>query len=398
MTKQTAGAAALDSAKDVLAGQQPGFALVRGKPEGSAETFIVVSVRGMPRLMLPPNGPALRTGLSSFLGARPWVGPCSAVLPVAAKLGRSDSATLRHLSLQSSTGARSPMRELLSSVIDRDDYFLALRLSFGRPNAKTVAVAVSTTGEVLCFAKFGSEAMTNDLITHESAAINRFADQDLPVALPQSLYSGSWTGNCSVLVTKPLQLGPLSQQANEAHRAADAFTAANGLESSTLRQSAFWHRMNMRFKALCEADGNSSDALELLTRIESTWGEHPFDFGVSHGDWSRANVGLSGDRVAAIDWERFSESAPRGIDAAHFAIIDNSNGPPSKTLDIARLAEQTQQHMNAADRDPSDAKPLVLLALLELVARFMEAKRAGLRTKDSKFEKALQAGLREWSQ
>jgi len=113
--------------------------------------------------------------------------------------------------------------------------------------------------------------------------------------------------------------------------------------------------------------------------------EHPFDFGVSHGDWSRANVGLSGDRVAAIDWERFSESAPRGIDAAHFAIIDNSNGPPSKTLDIARLAEQTQQHMNAADRDPSDAKPLVLLALLELVARFMEAKRAGLRTKDSKF-------------
>ncbi len=387
----TAGAIALNSVVTVLSGRQPdGFALADGLSDSALETFVVVSVRGIPRLMLPPARPAMRAALTAFLGERFWIGAGSIIMPQAAKLSRNDVAPLRQLSLQSATSTRSPMRDLVSSVIQRDDYSLALRLSFGRPNAKTVAAAISHAGEVLCFAKFGSEALTDDLITHESRVIERFAGPDSPLVLPRILYSGTWSGNCSVLITQPLHLSGLSKAAEQAHRAIDTFTAAHQLVQSSLRESVFWTNMRSEFHHVC-----STDDLQLVAEIERIWGEHNFEFGVSHGDWSRANVGLSGDRIAALDWERFCESAPRGIDTAHFAIIDASMGSSGKRLNIRQVIADTQRHIHSAGRDTNDAKPLVALALLDLVLRFKKARQAGVKTKGSIFEDALRASLRD---
>ena len=79
-----------------------------------------------------------------------------------------------------------------------NDFQIAMRLSFGRPNAKMVAVAISSEGEVLCFAKFGSEAMTNGLVAHESAILEQFEGVDMPLIIPSRLFSGAWVGGHNV--------------------------------------------------------------------------------------------------------------------------------------------------------------------------------------------------------
>ena len=102
-------------------------------------------------------------------------------------------------------------------------------------------------------------------------------------------------------------------------------------------------------------------------------------------------------RVAALDWERCTKLAPRGIDIAHFALSENSSGFLRKTLDTDRVANTVRQYLTVANRPPNEAEPLIVLALLEMVIRFRSAQSAGVKTSDSKFGPALQAALQQWS-
>jgi len=397
MVNDSAAAAALHAVERVLSGDQPGFELVDGTIDGPVERFVVVPARGMPRLLLPLPTPAMRAALGSFVGDRPWAGLASPLIRAAARVGRPLRVS-RELSLRSGSATMSPLRALLASVLGRDDFHLALRLSFGRPNAKTVVAAISGSGEILCFAKIGSETMTDDLVAHESRILERFAGTaDSPVLMPRRLYADRWAGGGNVLITEPLQLEPLPRHAPAVHRAADAFAAASLVSSGTLRDSDYWRRIAERIAGIGENGATGAGIGDTIERIEAAWGGTGLDFGASHGDWSRANVGLVGGRVAALDWERCTDLAPRGIDIAHFAVLETSSRSRGRSLDIERVAGSTRQYLEEAGRPPDDAKPLVILAFLEMVVRFMTAQRAGLRTADSKFEPALQAGLQNWS-
>ena len=393
--------AAFSAVEKILGGYESGFEVVGGVDPNAIERFVVVSVRGTPRLLLPPDRSIMRSAIASFLGNRRLVGLVTPFIQVASRTGGPLSRVSSDVSLTSQEGTPSPLRGLLASVLDRNDFEIALRLSFGRPNAKTVAMAISRTGEALCFAKFGSEAMTNDLVAHEGAILAQFEGTDMPVIMPRLLYSGKWADGHNVLITAPLRLEPLKLDARDAHQAADAFSSRNFVVNSALRDSAYWRRAIEDATSSFDHEDDHGALLRSITEIEEVWGDNEFDFGASHGDWARANIGLVDGRVAAFDWERFTELAPRGIDVAHFVLSENSPSFFGKSfgasLDIERAAEDVRRYLESAGLPPSNAEPLIMLALLEMVVRFRSAQTAGLRSADRKFGPALEAGLRRWA-
>lgn len=378
----------------ILSGYTPGFELIGGAAPNAIERFVVLCVRGSPRLLLPPTKPAMSTAIKSFLGSRRGASLVPPLVQVASRIGGPLAYISSEVSLTSEAGVASPLRELISSVLGRNDFQIALRLSFGRPNAKMVAMAISDTGEALCFAKFGSEAMTNDLVAHESAILKEFEGSDIPVMMPRLLYSGTWADGHNVLITAPLQLETLARDACVVHQAADAFSGHNLVTNSNLSDSEYWRQIVENAGKL-EDKGNES-LLVTVAKIEQVWGDRNFDFGASHGDWTRANLGMVAGQVAALDWERYTKLAPRGIDIAHFAISENSSRPFSKSVDIERVALNVRQYLNSTDLPAGNAESLVMLALLEMVVRFKSAQNVGLRSTDLKFGSALKACLEKW--
>ena len=394
--------AAFSAVGKILGGYEPGFELVAGADPEAIERFVVLFVRGSPRLLLPPERPIMRSAIASFLGNHRFANLVMPFVQVASRAGGPLSRVSTDVSLTSRGSAASPLRELISGVLCRDDFEIALRLSFGRPNAKTVAMAISTSGDALCFAKFGSEAMTDDLVAHEGAILERFEGVDMPVIMPRLLYSGTWAGGRNVLITAPLQLVPLKRDARDAHRAADIFASRNFVVNSTLSDSAYWRRVVDSATSSGDHGGSRATLLASITRIEEVWGDSHLDFGASHGDWARANLGMIEGRIAALDWERCTELAPRGIDVAHFALSEGSLSLLGKSLFgrslyIERAAESVRQYLRSAGLPVGNAEPLIMLALLEMVIRFRSARTAGLRSADSKFGPALEAGLRKWT-
>ena len=392
------GKAAFEAAGMVLGGYKPGFELVRGSHPNAIEHFVVLSERGSPRLLLPRARPIMQTAVTTFLGGYRFAFLMPPLLQIASRAGNTFSYLTTTVSLISQERSPSPLRELIADVLQRSDFQIALRLSFGRPNAKTVAMAISDSGEALCFAKLGSEEMTNRLVAHESSVLEDFEGAaDMSVVVPRRLYSGVLAAGHNILITDPLELEPLNRDARSAHQAADAFASQNLVTNSTLSDSSYWRHTVERVEKF-GVSGNSDEILRsTIAEIERTWGGHSFDICASHGDWTRANLGMVNGRVAALDWERCTKLAPRGIDIAHFALSENSSGFLRKTLDTDRVANTVRQYLTVANRPPNEAEPLIVLALLEMVIRFRSAQSAGVKTSDSKFGPALQAALQQWS-
>ena len=165
------GKAAFEAAGMVLGGYKPGFELVRGSHPNAIEHFVVLSERGSPRLLLPRARPIMQTAVTTFLGGYRFAFLMPPLLQIASRAGNTFSYLTTTVSLISQERSPSPLRELIADVLQRSDFQIALRLSFGRPNAKTVAMAISDSGEALCFAKLGSEEMTNRLVAHESSVL-----------------------------------------------------------------------------------------------------------------------------------------------------------------------------------------------------------------------------------
>lgn len=310
------------------------------------------------------------------------------------RIGGPFSKFVSNVSLLSQSGRTSTLRALIEKVLGREDFQMALRLSFGRPNGKTVAVAISNAGEPLCYVKLGAEPFTSALVAHESAILEQFQETEMSLIVPRTLYAGVWTGDHQALITAPLQIEPLGTNAQAAHVAADALATQNLQANCPLIDSDYWQRTSQ----LVRSQEHCADLLNTISAIEQNWGAREFDFGVSHGDWTRANVGKNNGQIAAIDWERQVECSPRGIDIAHFTILEVSSRRFFKTLKVDQLAAKMRQVLKTLGLPEENAEPLILFALLEMVIRFRSAKVAGVKTTDSKFAPALNAGIEKWAQ
>ena len=387
---------ALHSVTQVLAGYQPGFRLVNGQAASASDRFTVVPARGTPRLLLPIKQAAMATALKSFVGGHRWARLAPTVLQVVSKTAGTTPVLSRDVSLISDSGQPAPIRDLFASVLGRSDFELAFRLSVGRPNAKTVAMAISADGDPLCFAKVGSEDMTNSLVEYETKVLEHFQNRDLGVVIPEVLHASRWAGDHHVLITEPLLLSPLKRTATIAHQAADDFTTASPIATFPLRDSPYWHGVVTRINQIREDSSSRAVLTQAISAIEGKWGSTEFDFGYAHGDWSRANLGTVDGKLIALDWERCTDNSPRGIDIAHFAIIENSSSLSNRLLDLDRIEDHTRHYLDEIGRSPLLARPLIAFDLVEMMLRFCTAQAVGLPSHDSSFGPALRAAILRW--
>ena len=383
----------LSKVGNVFGGYESGFEFVEGSRADALEHYLVISARGVPRLLLPASPKLMKIAMNNFLGGRPGALLMPAAVRFAASVGGPFSSVCSKVSLISNNGQASPLRQLISGVVGRDDFHLALRLSFGRPNAKMVAMAISENGKVLCYSKLGSDTITNELVKHESRILDSYEQYNFPVIAPKKMFSGNWGENQHILITSPLELEPLRRDASNAHVAAETLASHGSDTRSTLVDSKYW----MRISALARQHPKHDILPNTVAMIENIWGKCEFDFGNSHGDWTRANVGLVDGRVAALDWERFSHCAPKGIDIAHFAICEKRPYSLGKALNTDQLAEKVRSYLQSADLPEKDAEPLVLFALLEMVVRFKHSAKTEHRSSDVKFGPALLEGIDKWA-
>ena len=392
---------ALRALEQVFSGYAPGLKLIEGSNANAfeqfphtVERFLVLRQGKVPRLILPQSNPAMRKALGEFLGNRPGMGLALPLAHIAIKLGVF-SSYLSEISLTSQTDVSSPFRQFLCSVLGREDFHLALRLSFGRPNAKTVALAISHDGQALCFAKIGSEAMTNDLVAHEGNVLKGLTSESSSILTPRLLYSDVWKQEQHILITEPLLIEALPEDAQMAHRAADDFTASRPITTCKVSESNYWQHVIAWVQQLAESSQRDEVLDAAISTIEKTWGSTVFDFGACHGDWARANVGVVDGRVAAFDWERFNDESPRGIDTAHFAISECTHKGRGRGFDVELAFEKTRRYLTAAGRPADHAELLVILDCLQMFLRFMSARQAGVQSDGSNFRQALQTFLKK---
>lgn len=235
--------------------------------------------------------------------------------------------------------------------------------------------------------------MTGDLVTHESTVLKQLAARTMPLIVPHVLYSGAWAGGQSVLITQPLKLKPLEKQADCVHLAAHQLASLDVVETAELANSVYWGRI----RGLLTSFEDGEKLLKTAAVIEKKWGQLVFDFGMSHGDWTRANLGLVDGQVAALDWERCTNNAPNGLDIAHFAIAESISGGWNRSIDATQVAHILKTYLKTANLPEQHAKPLILLASLEMVIRFKSAANVGLPSKDTKFEQTLHFGTKKWA-
>ena len=132
----------------VLSGYSDGYRLVRGRQADAIEQFVLLGTPGSPRLLLPLAKPLTNSAINGFLGGR----SLSKLLPLLVRfsvaLGGPFTKICGEYSLIASDQSISPIRKLLTDILGRDDFQIALRFSFRRPNGKTVALAISNDGEI----------------------------------------------------------------------------------------------------------------------------------------------------------------------------------------------------------------------------------------------------------
>lgn len=393
---------AMSTAESVLAGNTPGYRLCSQRSDQCVEAFVSISSGGIPRVLLPIPTRPMRAALQAYAtgGFLPVVLP-----PLLGGLARTTLLNRwcgGRIELSSQSGEISPLRSYLTTLLQRGDFQLALRLSFGRPNAKTVITAIADSGDILCYAKAGSSAMSNALVRHEGQVLAKLRPGDFPVVLPELLHVGAWTDEITMLITRPLSMAPLDEDVAAVHKAADAIAVAHGVTSAPLAESDYWQRVLHRVGSCKPSVAEHYGIAPILTRITDTWGHRVIDMGASHGDWSRANVGVVAGRIAAVDWERYAEGCPRGIDTAHFAVLEqavrlHARRAESSGLDFDKVVGNTRRYLSAAGRPVDDAELLIVCAILEMTLRFMDARDSNLPVNDTKFRTALQSAIQLWA-
>ena len=371
-----------------------GYELVDGRPDsGSLETFRILPPRGRARLLAPASGNELIGSYSTFANGRGFRGAAiTSGLWAAVRLGQSDRVLDRRVSLVAHDGVEgSPLRELLESVLHTPDFSIAIRLTSGRPNAKLVVAAISPEGEPFCFAKLAGGPHVAELVRHESRTLADLAAIEHSMVIPEVLFAGDWQG-VETLITTALPMRRLPRSAVTAHRASDDLCRLSGMQAAELAASGYWDRMKGRLATLQSSDGPEVGLIESsIEFVEDRWGASEFEFGRGHGDWSRANLGLAGKQLVAIDWERSQADVPRNLDLAHFALIDDGRSAGSRLLDVTLLERHTAELLALAGRSSDRAQALTALAVLEMVVRFAEAVSAGLEANDAKFGPLLRA-------
>jgi hypothetical protein len=356
----------VSDASERLADAQATLAILYpGSTQPGARSFAIAPTAAQPRLLVPVDSPRAATAALRAYGGRLNAKARYGALAYRTAVQASRGAALRPA--HSVTRSADDIESALGEVFGRE-VRVAIHLTPARANRKPILQVLDPHGSTpLGFAKLATNDLTTTLLTDEAAALKKIAAApDLSFRVPGVLHDGDFNGR-RLLVTAPLptwERGRLPKP-REIIRAASEIAELEPITESSVRDSAFWKRLQDDIGAIAAPESESRVSLA-AERIDAAAGGRTVGFGVGHGDFSPWNMWFTGHRLLIWDWERLSSDVPVGADLVHYKLQDalTREGQPPRAAADAVLA---------AAPDPLVA----VLHLFALAVRYAKDDQAG---------------------
>jgi hypothetical protein len=393
----------LDWVASILAAPPLSLTVGRGQSSLARETFAVLPTAARPRFVVSL---ASRRAAAAAIGDSSYtpelqVRLARAVSRLGITLGIAGHVFRDRLSItESDSEPEQPLSDVLLServaeIFERDDLTVAVHVGPPRPNRKPLVRVLSHDGAFVGYVKIGWNTLTRGLVRNEArilAEIDGSRSSLTALEVPRIVYAGKWR-QFELLALTPLRGRPLRLVRRHLDVAAAAMNEISQFardEDRHLADSDYWRAT----KARIEDAANAAPLARLADTIEKRCGSEVFAFGSWHGDWAPWNMAWRDRRVAVWDWERSTNNAPAGLDAAHFdfqVALATSRNRPIPALETVLAGNAPMLSGLALPHPPQ--RTLLALHLLEMGLRWENGRRAGMSPPDVVYVPALEALL-----
>ena len=212
-------------------------------------------------------------------------------------------------------GDPNSLSSLLTNATGESQLCLAVTFGPTRSNQKPIIRAIRKDGTTVAYAKVGWNDLTKGLITNEVGALQNPAIKDLrQVVTPAVLHIGPWGSNLiavfEALEGRPGRLTPPSAAFEEVGRMWPT-------ETTNLSNSRYATRL--REQSMAVQGSAAATTKEVIGLVLERYGDHEFEFGGGHGDWTPwNNARRDGGKVVLWDWERAGHPGIIGFDSINY--------------------------------------------------------------------------------
>jgi hypothetical protein len=369
------------------------------------ETFVVLPTAARPRFIVSL---ASRRAAAAAVGDSGYAADFQVRLARAASrigitLGLGGQLFRDRISITDSDGdPDQPLADVLLSecvarIFGRDDLIVAVHLGPPRPNRKPLVRVLSRDGTFVGYVKVGWNALTRALVRNEGhtlTEIDRRRSSLRALEVPRVVHEGKWR-QFELLALTPLRGRVFRTTRRHLDVAAVAMREISQLArhgERPLAESRYWRETRTRMRGMA----NEPALAHLADIVETRFGSEVFAFCSWHGDWAPWNMAWRGGRLAVWDWERSTNEAPLGLDAAHFDFQVSLAATHNRSLPaLERTLKGEGPMISALPFPPERYRILVSLHLLEMALRWEEGHHAGMSQSDSIYLPALAALLEQ---
>lgn len=339
--------------------------LTVGLPDGDGEPWLALPPGGRVRLLVPRNQTGLTAdALEQLLGHRGTLTQRTGA--AAARLLELGAGSLlpRQVNWDRAAGR---LLGLARRVADRPDATGVIRCSPGRPNTKPVVQLLDPgSRDTLAYVKIGWDPLSADLVRHETTALERL-ELGAGVIAPDAIGHHD-DGRIAALAITPVHAAaPHGMEHVELARfSSRIFARAEDGTESDLASVGLVRRVREVLAATDTASGHR--VARAAERLLDRYGDLVTPVGRWHGDLNPANVLQTSEAIAVIDWERSTDDAPVGLDAAYAMLRDRAPAAARSGL------------VEVLGRDGRRADALLATALLVVATRHVVAVARGAAT------------------
>jgi hypothetical protein len=266
-----------------------------------------------------------------------------------------------------------------------DDFAIGVHLGPARANRKPVLAVAGADGALIAFAKYGVDALTDQLVDREADVLAELGELEghgsLAVTqVPHLVARGVHAGHQYVIQT-PV---PTTPRIRDPH-----LVAASQTEVALLRHDTVDPKSAVattRKLWLTRAESSDDPLITSFADVAASWCDEvsaaELSWGSWHGDWRATNMALTPGGCSVWDWERFDQGVPLGYDALHLFLTSRQ----APVGDLAALPHDVRENSARLLRpfgvtDRSAIELTVTGYLLQLAGRYLDddQARAGAR-------------------
>jgi thymidylate kinase len=216
--------------------------------------------------------------------------------------------------------SKDSVLQTLRDVFGRKDLVFAVSLGTPGPHRKPVIQVMTSSGEVLGYAKVGWNEATRALVENEARVLQMLQGEDLPFAVPRVLY-GDCNGERALCVqgSPPVGARAATQELTAEYVEVLSNLARRNLCRRPLEESRFWQRIIERVQRVRKTWWQHG-LHHALQAVRQDWQDREVPFHFAHGDFAPWNALRTNGRLYLFDWEYAQEEAPAGYDLSHFLV------------------------------------------------------------------------------